>query len=1008
MPVEFLSDEQAARYGRYHADPSPEQLDRFFYLSPQDLLFLADYRRAYTQLGCAVQLCTLRFLGTFLPIPTQVPAVVVHTLTQQLRVSDDAWPARYTRPNTLSDHQARIVAYLGFVAYEGRQAFRLTRWLYAQVLTSTVRPSVLFDLATAHLVAQRVVLPGVTVLARLIARVRERTGRHLYRQLRSRLHPTQQSALEDLLAIAPGQRLTRLEALRTAPTRVSGPALVAALARLDQVRALGVGDIPLHDLPEARLGRLARHAQVAWGQTLSRMGEERRLATLLVFAQALERTATDDILDLFDGLMSSLALRGEAKRRRERLRSLKDLDHAALVLQQAVRILLDETVPEGSIRQQVLARVGEAPLRAAADAVQALASGEDDPLLQALSGSYATVRRFLPALLAGIAFEGSPSAKPLLDAWHFLRQQEAGGRGRPKWVAAPRPLVPKSWVRQVFPSKDVVNPAAYTLCVLDRLHQALRRREVFVGRSDRYGDPQAELLRGEAWEAARESVARALDRSLDPALELARLQAQLRTAYAEVGEDLPRNTALQVLHHEGQPYVVVSPLPAQEEPESLRELRTQLAQQLPPVELAALLLEVNAFTGFARAFTHVADGQTNAVDLPLSICAVLLAQACNIGLKAVARADVPALTLPRLSWVQQNYVRVETLTAANARLVDGQAQLRLAQAWGGGEVASADGMRFVVPVRTIHAGWNRKYYGSQRGVTYYNFTGDQFTGFHGIVIPGTLRDSLFILAGLLEQQTSLDPREIMADTHGYSDVVFGLFALLGYRFSPRLADLSDQRFWRLGKEDDYGPLNELGRHVVNAQLIRDHWEDMLRLAGSLKLGRVKAAAVMRTLQRAGSLSGLGRAVAELGRVEKTLYLLAYVQDEAYRRRILVQLNRGEGRHALARAVFHGKKGELRQRYREGMEDQLGALGLVVNAVVLWNTRYLQQALEHWQETEGELNPEDVGRLSPLLHEHINMLGRYDFTLPDSIAAGQLRPLRALPTWEASLSESAYR
>ncbi len=133
-----------------------------------------------------------------------------------------------------------------------------------------------------------------------------------------------------------------------------------------------------------------------------------------------------------------------------------------------------------------------------------------------------------------------------------------------------------------------------------------------------------------------------------------------------------------------------------------------------------------------------------------------------------------------------------------------------------------------------------------------------------------------------------------------------------------------------------------------------------------------------------------------------------MQDEAYRRRILVQLNRGEGRHALARAVFHGKKGELRQRYREGMEDQLGALGLVVNALVLWNTRYLQQALEQRQEAEEALNPHDVARLSPLLHEHVNMLGRYDFTLPESIAAGQPRPLRTLTTWETSLSELAYR
>jgi len=142
-----------------------------------------------------------------------------------------------------------------------------------------------------------------------------------------------------------------------------------------------------------------------------------------------------------------------------------------------------------------------------------------------------------------------------------------------------------------------------------------------------------------------------------------------------------------------------------------------------------------------------------------------------------------------------------------------------------------------------------------------------------------------------------------------------------------------------------------------------------------------------------------------GAVRRTLYLSAYVQDEAYRRRILVQLNRGEGRHAVARAVFHGKKGELHQRYREGMKDQLGALGPVVNAVVLWNTRCLQQALQEHQATEGAPEPADIARLSPLLHEHVNMLGRYDFTLPERMAAGELRPLRDLANWTEQLVES---
>jgi len=153
-----------------------------------------------------VQLCTLRFLGTFLPAPTQVPAVVVRTLAEQLQVPSDDW---YTRPNTIYDHQAQLVAYLDYRVFEGRQAFGLTRWLYAQVSTSTVRPGVLFDLATAYLVAQRVVLPRVTLLARLIARVRERTGRALYRQVQARLSSAQCASLDALLVASPGERLLR-------------------------------------------------------------------------------------------------------------------------------------------------------------------------------------------------------------------------------------------------------------------------------------------------------------------------------------------------------------------------------------------------------------------------------------------------------------------------------------------------------------------------------------------------------------------------------------------------------------------------------------------------------------------------------------------------------------------------------------------------------------------------------------------------------------------------------
>jgi TnpA family transposase len=225
----------------------------------------------------------------------------------------------------------------------------------------------------------------------------------------------------------------------------------------------------------------------------------------------------------------------------------------------------------------------------------------------------------------------------------------------------------------------------------------------------------------------------------------------------------------------------------------------------------------------------------------------MVSEACNTGIEPLTRTDVLALQRNRLLWISQNYLRDETLIAANAKLVAVQNSLKLAQAWGGGEVASADGLRFVVPVKTIHSGANPKYFGIGRGVTYYNLVSDKFTGLHAITVPGTLRDSLVLLSVVLEQETELQPTQIMTDTGAYSDIIFGLFRLLGYSFSPSLADMGGTRFWRIDRDADYGPLNSIASQRVNIELIAKHWDDLLRLAGSLKLGRISPASIMRAL-----------------------------------------------------------------------------------------------------------------------------------------------------------------
>jgi TnpA family transposase len=991
VPVSFLTPDQIQNYGRYDGPPTAEELSRYFHLDDADRALIDRLREKHTRLGFALQLATVRFLGTFLDDSAGIPIEVIGTLGQQLAIDDIDCLSKYHNSRQRLEHAVEIRRHCGYREFvEHAVGFRLGRWLYALCWTGTDRPSVLFDRATTWLLTSKVLLPGATVLERFIARLRQRVEARLWRMLAHGMSLEQRLRLDELLKVPHGSRNSTLDRLRTGPVMVSAPALVRALQRLEAIRALEIRLPAAARIPPSRIAALARFANTSKVTAVSRLPEARRMATLVAFVYTLEATAQDDALQVMEILLNELFSGAMKADQKSRLRSLKDLDTAATVLAQACAFLLDVELPDTTLRATVFEKIQEERLAEAMKTVGALVRPPQDVFYRELHARYRRVRRFLPSVLQHIHFGAGPAGQSLMEALKYLHIREIDPKRK---IEPPLAIVTKAWQPHVVPKEGKVDQRAYMFCTLDQLRAALRRRDVFAHPSWRYADPRKGLLSDSEWELARPVICRTLGFSSDANPVLADLAIELDQTYRTVAARLPENPAVRIASDGEKHDLILSPLDKIEESPSLVALRAEVAARLPRVDLPEIILEIAARTGFTKAFTHVSERESRAADLTTSLSAVLLAESCNTGFEPFVRQDVPSLRRDRLSWVNQNYVRDDTLVAANAILVSAQNKIALAHVWGGGEVASADGIRFVVPVRTVHAGPNPKYYGVGRGVTWYNMLSNQFTGLNAITVPGTLRDSLVLLAVVLEQETELQPIEIMTDTGAYTDIIFALFRLLGYRFSPRLADVGGTRFWRLDPDADYGPLDKIAKQQVNMALIAEQWDDILRLIGSLKLGRVPATGIMRTLQVGDRPTRLAKALAELGRIEKTLHLLTFIDDESKRRNTLIQLNRGESRHALARAVFHGKRGELHQRYREGQEDQLGALGLVVNVIVLWNTIYIEAVLNKLRSEGYEVKDEDVARLSPLIHEHINMLGRYSFAVPESVSRGELRPLR---------------
>jgi hypothetical protein len=255
-----------------------------------------------------------------------------------------------------------------------------------------------------------------------------------------------------------------------------------------------------------------------------------------------------------------------------------------------------------------------------------------------------------------------------------------------------------------------VNRHAYTFCVLEQFYRHLKRRDIYADASTKWRNPQAQLLRGEAWQAVRADVLTTLGLPEDPDALLAGHARTLNQAYRQVGGRLAANTEVSV-DENGK--IHLSGVKAVEEPPSLVDLRNRTAAMLPRVDLPEVILEVMSWEpSMATAFTAVSGGRSRLEDLPTSIAACLAAHSMNVGYRPIAKKGVPALERSRLSHVFQNYFRPETLAPANAPLVARQAGLPLAQSWGGGLVAAVDGMRFIVPVPAAFARPNRKFFGS--------------------------------------------------------------------------------------------------------------------------------------------------------------------------------------------------------------------------------------------------------------------------------------------------------
>lgn len=425
-------------------------------------------------------------------------------------------------------------------------------------------------------------------------------------------------------------------------------------------------------------------------------------------------------------------------------------------------------------------------------------------------------------------------------------------------------------------------------------------------------------------------------------------------------------------------------------PKSAEDLISQVSRLLPRVKITDLLLEVDDWTGFSNEFTHLKTDET--ADDKTLLLTTILSDGINLGLTKMAES-CPGTTHNKLSWLHSWYIRDETYTSALAVLTNAQLAHEFAQNWGDGTSSSSDGQRFKAGSFAKNSGNINPKYGSEPGRLIYTHVSDQYSPFHSKLINVGIRESTYVLDGLLYHESDLKVEEHYTDTAGFTDHVFALMHLLGFKFAPRIRNFKESKLYVPNTEQSYPLLKSMIGGTINSQRIIDNWADILRLATSIKQGTATASLLIKKLSSYPRQNSLAQALREIGRIERTLFALAWLQDAELRRRVQAGLNKGEARNALARAVFFNRLGEIRDQSFEQQQYRASGLNLITAAIVLWNTVYIERAVNALRMSGYAFDDNHLQYLSPLGWEHINLTGNYIWKTETGLGNGRFRQLR---------------
>jgi TnpA family transposase len=950
-------------------------------------------KRGATRLGFALILKFYTQYGRFPHGRSELPDEAVAFVATQVKVAASELGFYEWSGSTIEYHRAQVRGHMGFRECTVADAEMLTAWLAEHVAQAERNPDRVREQFLARCRVELVEAPAAGRIDRFVRSALHageqtlvaRTSGRLGAATRQRINAL---ALEedDELDQEVGAESHVLATIKEAPGDVSLDSMLTEIARLQAVRAVGLPPGLFDDVAPKVLAGWRARAAVESPSHLRAHPEPLRLTLLAALLHTREKEITDTLVDLLIATVHRIGARAEKRVTDELVNAFKRVTGKENILFKLAEASL--AAPGGTVRDVVYPAVagGEQTLRELVHEFKTKGPTYRRTVQTTLKASYTNhYRRGLIRLLGVLEFRSSNSThRPVIEALGLIgRHANAGNTtyfSLGETVPAYRGLA-GDWQELVYRAdtrgRRRVVRAAYEVATFQALRDALRCKEIWVPGADRWRNPDEDLPAD--FEQRRSEHYRELRKPLDPAAFVDELCAQMRGELAALDDVLPGLDWLTITERRTGA-IKLTPAEAQPEPRNLRRIKAEVARRWGNVALVDMLKEALLRTGCLNTVASAAGGGTLPAEaLTERLLLAIYAYGTNTGVKTVA-AGGHGHREDDIRYVRRRYLSPDVARAIAVQIADATFLARRTALWGTGSTAVAsDSTHIRAYDQNIFTEWHSRYGG--RGVLIYWHVERKSMVVHSQLISCTASEVAAMIEGAIRHGTTMQVDGNYVDSHGQSEIGFGITRLLGFDLLPRIKRINHVKLYRpvAGEPDAYPNLAPALTRPIRWDLIGQQYDQMIKYATAIRTGTASTEAILRRFTR-NATHPTYAAMLEVGRAQKTIFLARYLRVRDLQREIEEGLNVVESSNRANSVIAYGNGGQIATNRRDEQEMFVACLRILQAALIFVNTLMLQDVLDEpaWSEL---LTPADRRGLTPLFWTHVLPYGevRLDMT-----------------------------